>query len=579
MNPERYNDSNPISLKWLENNMKCQNVCVLHTDVPGYVALIAKGKFEEAYELLRETNPFPSICGRVCHHPCETHCWRAEIDAPVAIDALKRFVSDYVLKKGLKLEIHNRPSKNKKVAIVGAGPAGLTAAHDLARMGYEVIVFDSQPTPGGMLAVGIPNHRLPKEILTFEIDHIRDHGVEIKTNTTIGKDIPFKHLRSRFDAIFIATGAHKTLKLGIEDEDRYQGILDCIDFLRRNNLGEEVIPGKKTAIIGGSYAAIDAARMAIRLGSEATIIYGWTRGEMTPLNDWEIEEAEREGVRIIYLANPLKIIGRGKKISGLVCVKTKLGNPDERGRRRTVPIKGSEFLIEADCVIPAVSQTPDLSFLGKNHNFNVNPRGTLIVNERTFATNQAGVFAGGDVVTGPNTIIDGIAQGRRAAVYMDKHLQGIDIEKLKDEEIVITTEVVDKIEMDRDYDRIDRHPMPTLPLKRRMGVFDEVELGFTEEMATREAKRCLRCDHNICIESKECIACGRCSEVCPYGCIQMVTLEGEEDHFFRPWLKGEVRVKDDTLCIRCGLCNEVCPVECVTYKRVSWSKVINGVKK
>jgi NADPH-dependent glutamate synthase beta subunit-like oxidoreductase len=189
MNPERYNESNPISSKWLENNMKCQNVCALHTDVPGYVALIAKGKFQEAYELIRETNPFPSICGRVCHHPCETHCWRAEIDAPLAIDALKRFAADYVLKNGLKWEIRNRPSKNKKVGIIGAGPAGLSAAHDLVRTGYGVTVFDSQPIPGGMLAVGIPNYRLPKKILNFEIDHIKDHGVKIKTNTTIGKDV------------------------------------------------------------------------------------------------------------------------------------------------------------------------------------------------------------------------------------------------------------------------------------------------------------------------------------------------------------------------------------------------------
>lgn len=576
MNLERHN-INPISPEWLRNNMKCQNVCALHTDVPGYVALIAAGKFQQAYELIRETNPFPSICGRVCHHPCETHCWRAEIDAPIAIDALKRFVTDYVQKIGLKLKASNKPPKNKKVGIVGAGPAGLSAAHDLARMGYEVTVFDSQPFPGGMLAVGIPNHRLPKKILNFEIDHIRSHGVKIKTNITIGKDISFHELRSRFNATFIATGAHKPVKLGIEGEDRYQQILDCLDFLRRNNLGETIILGKKAAIIGGGNAALDAARMAIRLGSEATIIYRRTRKEM-PANDWEIEETQREGVRIVYLASPLKIVGLGERIIGLVCIKTELGEPDESGRRRPVPIKGSEFLIDADAIIPAVSQTPDLSFLGKNHNFNVSAWETLSVNEKSLATNQPGVFAGGDVVTGPNTIIDAIAQGRRAAVFMDKYFQGFDIDRLKEDEIILTTSIVDKIEMDRDYDSINRHPMPTLPLRKRMGVFDEVELGFTEEMAIREAKRCLRCNHSICIESKECIACGRCSEVCPYDCIQMVTLEGEEDHSYRPWLKGKVRVKDDTLCIRCGLCREYCPVESVIYKSVRWSKVINGVR-
>jgi formate dehydrogenase beta subunit len=579
MNDEKGSDAHPISSDWLKSNMKCQNVCALHEDVPGYVALIAKGKFQEAYELIRKTNPFPSICGRVCHHPCENHCWRAEIDAPVAIDALKRFVSDYALKEGLELKIRKRPSKNKKVGIIGAGPTGLTAAHDLARMGYEVTVFDSHTIPGGMLAVGIPNHRLPKQILNFEINHIRELGVEIKSNTTIGKDVSFEDSRSHFDAIFIATGAHKPVKLGIDGEDKYQPVLDCIDFLRRNNLGERVIPGKRTAVIGGGYAALDTARMAIRLGSETTIIHNRTRGDIMAVHGWEVEEAEREGVRIIDLASPLRITGSAGRVLGLACIKTELGDPEESGRQRPVSVKGSEFLIDTDCVIPAVDQTPDLSFLGKNHGFNVSTWGTLIVNEKTLATDQPGVFAGGDVVTGPNTVIEGIAHGRRAAVYVDKYLGGMDIERLGEDEIVMTTDEVDRIEMDRDYDRINRHPMPTLPLMRRMGVFDEVELGFTAEMAVREAKRCLRCNHKICIESTECIACGRCSEVCPYGCIQMVTLEGEEDHFFKPWLKGEVRVKDDTLCIRCGLCKEICPVDSVIYKRVKWSKESDEVKE
>ncbi len=368
------------------------------------------------------------------------------------------------------------------------------------------------------------------------------------------------------------------MELGIEGEEKYPQILDCVEFLRRNNLGEKVMPGKKAAIIGGGNAALDAARMAVRLGSEATIIYRRTKKEM-PANEWEIEEAQREGVRIIYLAIPLKIIGMREKILGLICLRTKLGEPDQSGRRRPIPEEGSEFLVEADCLIPAVSQTPDLSFLGKGHNFDINPWGTLIVNEKTLSTNQPGVFAGGDVVTGPNTIIDAIAQGRRAAVYIDKYLQSFDINRLKEDEIVMTADIVKKIEMEGDYDSINRQPMPTLPLERRMGVFDEVELGFTEEMAIREAKRCLKCNHNICIETEQCIACGRCSEVCPYGCIQMVTLEGEEDYFFRPWLKGKVKVKDDTLCIRCGLCKEYCPLDSVIYKRISWSKEIDGVRE
>lgn len=569
---------NSVDLRWVRNNMKCQNVCSLHTDVPNYVALIAKGRFQEAYELIRETNPFPSICGRVCHHPCETQCWRAEIDAPVAIDALKRFVSDYVRKEGLHMEARSSPSKNKKVCIIGAGPSGLAAAHDLARLGYEVEVYDSQPVPGGMLAVGIPHHRLPKDILSFEINHIKDHGVRIKTKTTVGKDVSFEDLRARFDAFYLATGAHKPVKLKIEGEDRYPQILDGLDFLRRNILGERVMPGRTAAIIGGGNAAIDAARIAVRLGSEATIIYRRTKREM-PASEWEIDEAEREGIRTIYLASPVKIVGKGKKVLGLVCIRNHLGVPDESGRRRPVPLEGSEFFINADYIIPAVSQMPDLSFLGKSHNLNVSRWGTLVVDEMTLSTNQPGVFAGGDVVMGPNTVIDAIAQGRRAAVFMDKYLQGYDINRLKEDRIVMSSEVVEKIEMGSQYDSVNRYPMPTLPLNQRMGVFDEVELGYTREMAIKEAQRCLKCNHNIWIESEECIACGRCSEVCPYDCIQMITPKGEEDYSFRPWHRGKVKVRDDTLCIRCGLCKEYCPVESVIYKHVRWSKMINGLKE
>jgi len=552
-----------------KKQIACQNVCSTRTDVPGYIRLIAQGRFEDAYSLIRETNPFPSICGRVCHHSCESHCRRAEMDAPVAVNALKRFVSDHVIQRGRKIPVVSDPPKNKKIAIVGAGPAGLTAAHDLARSGYTVEMYDKEHAPGGMLAVAIPEYRLPKKTLGFEIDHIRDHGVKIHCGVTVGKDISLADLKAKNDAVLVAVGAHKSGKLGLHGEDTLDGVVDCLDFLKKANRGEKTDIGKSMAVIGGGNTAIDCARMSLRLGAKVTLIYRRTRNEM-PALPWEVHEAELEGVNMLFLATPVSIIEAKGQVKGLMCLKMKLGEPDESGRRRPIPVEGSEFLVEVDTLIPAIDMTPDLSWLEKSGlQLRTTKYGT-IETKGALHTSLDGVFATGDAVTGPKTVIDAIAGGHAAARAIDRYLQGVqDDPGLED---VVEVVEVEKIEMHPHYDAIERQPMPTLAVKDRLGALHEVELGYTEDMAVNEARRCLQCNHDVLIQDDSCVACGRCSQVCPYGRIRMLTPTGQETQVASPWCEGTVKVKNEALCIRCGLCVEGCPANSMKYRKVTWKR-------
>lgn len=473
----------------------CQNKCPAGLDVPSYVALIAHGRFTEALELIRRDNPFPSVCGRVCTHPCEGECRRSETDTPVAIQTLKRFVADYEFKHK-KTAIPKVAEKRKeKVAVIGSGPAGMTVAHDLALWGYNVTVFEALDRPGGMLVAGIPAYRLPRDIIQAEIDAICALGVKLKLNTPVGTDLTIDGLKSKgYDAVFIGVGAHKGLKLNIPGEDEFKGFLDCITFLRRVNIENDMTkPGEKVIIIGGGNAAMDAARTAVRLGcSEVNIVYRRSRAEM-PADESEIARAEEEGVKINYLAAPVRILGDNGNVSGMECIRTELGEPDESGRRRPVPIKGSEFQIEADVIIPAISQEVDLSFLPKDHKFKISKWNLLVVDDQTLETNVPGVFAGGDAVSGPATVIDAIAAGRRAAVSIDNYLcKG---EEARQYPIPRSYMKVERIVLsDEEMERLKRPKMPELEKDKRVGNFNEVELGFTEEMAMEEAKRCLRCD-------------------------------------------------------------------------------------
>jgi NADH-quinone oxidoreductase subunit F len=471
----------------------CQHTCPLGQDVSCYIGLIAQEKFDEAIKIVHKENPFPAICGRVCHHPCELKCRAGEVNEPIAIRSLKRFLADYEQGQGIKIEEKPKKKRAEKVAIIGSGPGGLTCAYYLALEGYQVTVFEALSVIGGMLRVGIPEYRLPKKILDYEIQRIKNLGVEIRTNTTIGKDIQLSELKNQgYKAIFIATGAHKGLKMGIPGEDTI-GVIDAVDFLRQVNLGQRIEIGEKVMVIGGGNAAVDAARVAKRLGKEVRILYRRTRQEM-PAAKEEVEATIQEGIPIDFLAAPVKINIANGKLKDIECIKMKLGDVDESGRRKPVPIEGSEFKIEIDTLIPAIGQQPDISFLNGNR-IKVSRWNTIEVDAETFSTTEEGIFAGGDVVTGPKTVTEAMAAGKVAAKMMHKYLQGEEVKReyevtrpaIHVEPVKLTVEELEKIEK--------KPSMPSLPVNERIDNFNEVELGYTREMAIQEAKRCLRCDY------------------------------------------------------------------------------------
>ncbi|KPL24472.1 MAG: hydrogenase [Phycisphaerae bacterium SM1_79] len=470
----------------------CQHVCPLEQDVPCYIGLIAQGKFEQAIEIVRRENPLPSICGRVCTAGCEVKCRAGEGEGEaVSIRALKRFLADYEREKGIDVMPKPKEKRTEKVAIVGSGPAGLTCAYYLALEGYNVTIIESMPVVGGMLALGIPEYRLPREALNWDIEKIKQLGVDIQTNTTVGEDVELSSLWSKYDAVFIATGAHKGLKMRIEGEESPQ-VIDAVEFLRELNLGREVEIGQKVAVVGGGDAAIDAARVAKRLGKDVKILYRRTRREM-PAAKEEIEEAINEGIEIEFLVAPIKVLSDSGQLKGIECIRMKLGDVDRSGRRRPVPIEGSEFTVEIDTLMPAIGQQPDLSVLTNTSRLNVTKYNTIEVSPESFYSGIDGVFAGGDVVSGPNTVTAAMGHGKIAAQMIHKYIQEQPVER----EYKVTRPAmhVEAIELtDKEIEELRKPEMPILSVKERSGNFREVELGFTEEMAIKEAKRCLRCD-------------------------------------------------------------------------------------
>jgi len=472
----------------------CENTCPVNCDAVGYTALISAGRYEEALSLIRLTMPLAGVCGRVCNHPCETMCKRGDIDEPIAISSLKRFASDWELKQGtLSPPIFLQKPKGERVAVVGAGPAGLNAAYHLGRRGYPVMIFEALPVSGGMLAVGIPDYRLPRKILQNDVRFICQHNVEIQNGKALGRDFHLDDLfQQGYKAVFLAMGAHLNQKMNISGEDA-RGVLPGVNFLRRVNLGEKVEVGERVAVIGGGNVAIDAARTAARLGAkEVTIVYRRTREEM-PANDEEIEEAEYEKIKILYLIAPTRILVENGKVKGLECQRMELADFDPSGRRRPIPVKDSEFLLEVDMVIPAIGYVPDLACLPGNDGFQITKAGTLSVDPITMATHLPGVFAGGDVVTGPSTVVEAMAQGFKAAISIDKYLKG---ESLFADRIVkpLRRADVPKAEGEEERQVQPRASMKTIEMDRRVCTFEEVNLGFDEETTIREAQRCLRCD-------------------------------------------------------------------------------------
>ncbi len=469
----------------------CKYACPAGLSIQGYNALIAKGRFKEALALIREKMPLPAACGRICSSPCEDVCKRQLTgEKSVAIRSLKRFVADNAAEEmPSALPI----TKDKKVAIVGSGPAGLAAANDLIRKGYAVTVFEALPVAGGMLAVGILEYRLPKDVLQKEIDYLKALGIEIKLNTRISN---LKDLKNQgYEAIFLAVGAHKDNPMGLEGEN-LSGVIPGVTFLKDVALGKKVDIGQKVAVIGGGNVAIDAIRTAIRLGSnEAFILYRRSRDEM-PASAKEIETTEEEGVKIHYLTAPVRIIGKDGKVSAIECARMELGESDESGRRKPVYVKGSEFSIEVDTIIAAIGQSPDLASVDSE--VQVNSRSTIQIDPLTLATNIEGVFAGGDAVSGPAQFVDAIAAGQRAAVSIERYLEGADLKKGRVEEKVDASQI--RVELSGDLEMRERQVMPALPVSERVQNFKEVELGFTEEMAIAEAQRCMLCAGMTCKE-------------------------------------------------------------------------------
>ena len=475
----------------------CQHTCPVGINIPRYVAHIAAGEYLEAIDTIRERNPFPAICGRICHHPCEGRCRRGELDESVAIRSLKRFAADWYFDHATELP-EPEPflkTQSPKVAVVGAGPCGLSCAYFLAQMGYPVTVFEALPVGGGMLSIAIPDFRLPREVIEKEIDYIAKRGVEIKYNTPINVNFTIEDLRKDgFEAVFIAAGAQRSQRIGIPGElEDLEGFYYGLRFLRDMKVGKPIRIGRHVAVIGGGNVALDTSRTALRLGAgEVSIFYRRSREEM-PVTEVEYNEALAEGIQVNFLVSPTRIVSDKWKVAGLQCIHMRLGEPDASGRRRPVPIPGSEFFVDADTVIAAVGQAPDLSFLPPDSALERTRWETLVVDDNRLATNVPGVFAGGDFVFGPGMVIEAIAAGRRVAIAIDKYLKG-DISRVEiyDLKPSVIEEVISREE--ETWEPQFRPEIPQLPAEERKRSFKETELGFSDEKAKQEAKRCLRCD-------------------------------------------------------------------------------------
>jgi len=476
----------------------CMDVCPVHLDVPTYVELIKERRFEESFALIRQRNALPGVCGRVCIRPCEFACRRNLLDDPVQIKFLKRFVADYEIAHQLEPPIIPTEKKQDKVVVVGAGPAGVSCALYLTQKGYPVTIFEALPEPGGMAAVGIPDYRLPREILRGEVEIAQKAGAEIIYNTRIGVDKTMDDLwKEGYKAIFIGVGSHDSKAMGVEGEEKgYEGFIPGVKFLRDINLANEIYRGDKLMVVGGGNVAIDCARSAFRVGfKEVNLVYRRSRKEM-PADAVEIEDAEKEGVQFHFLTLPTKIIAEGNEVKAVECIRMELGEPDSSGRRRPIPVKGSEFILETDVLIPAIGQDQNLTLIRESDGVVITKWGTVKVDEDSMASDRAGIFSGGDCVTGPAALVNALAAGYDAAITIDHYLnrEPLDLPDFRKKE-----KFINKFE---DYSQetkvsavggLQKSTMEHLPAETRIHTFEEVESGFDAQSAIRDASRCLRC--------------------------------------------------------------------------------------
>jgi len=608
-----------VGVDWLQCNIECQEGCPVNTNCRGYLMLAAEGRFEEGYILARDPNPVAAICGYVCSAPCEKACRRADIDKPLAIRAMKRFLVDWHYGNNMPDNVQLSRPTGRSVGVVGAGPAGLTVAKELASYGHEVHIYEALPSGGGTCLIGVPAFRLPRDVIELDVAWVAKHGVEFHYNVEIGRDITLDQLRERHDAVVVAAGCMYPVAMNVPGEE-LDGVIYGVDFLKRANLGEEQWVGDHVVVVGGGYTAMDSSRTALRLGAKSsTILYRRGPEEMV-VDEEEQHETRFEGVKFEFFASPVEVIAdEHGKVRGMTFQRTKLGPPDASGRRSAEPIPGSEFTVTCDMVIPCTSQAADNNVLGAfgaklNRHLGVtdtrsildggsvsswrtNPlngttprradgtpynafqfdfsRGYVGINTDSFVTNVDGVFACGDFVTGPATIIEAAGRGRRAARAVDRWLAGardLELEELPVINRAVITQTLEH-DMPKDYEAFERHHIPMAPPELRRDFTSLVEVGYDTRSAIEEGARCLQCNHNINIDGPRCILCGLCADVCPEGVIYMVDKaqvggDDPEIDLFQAWPRGIAMIIDEERCIRCNLCVERCPTNCITMDRL-----------
>lgn len=599
-----------INEEWLERNFPCKHACPVHTEAGKYVTLISEGKFREAYAVARRPNPLASICGRICAAPCEAVCRRGEIDAPVSIRALKRFVTERfgvesMVDFSVLSEIYGDRTGRypEKIAVIGSGPAGLACAHDLALLGYSVTIFEAAPVAGGMLRLGVPEYRLPRALIQLEINAILSLGVELKTGVRIGKDTTLAALKAEgYAAIFLGVGSMKSRDLTIPGVE-LDGVLRGIDYLLNINLGYRVEMGKKVIVIGGGNVALDIARTAARGGEQTnlqrnlsivqamdvarsavrfgardvTVCCLESESEM-PASKEEVEEASIEGIHFKYSLGPKRIIGVNGNVTGVEFLRVSRVF-DENGRFSPEFFPDSEVVLDTESVIIAIGQTGDLSFLQPEDGV-ASRGGRIVIDPDTLATTAAGIYSGGDAAFGPRIAINAVADGKRAAKSIDEYLRG---EPRVGENEQVEVVIEPRWDRELDFEAIPRQKPPSRPLARRIGIA-EVEECFGEKQARKEGSRCLRCWTNTIFEQKpaagtECILCGGCQDICPESCIEIVPAKRiaqlpANSRELAPVLiedrrVGAVMLKNEEVCIRCGLCAARCPVGTITMRSFS----------